>query len=270
MAEQPLALEWLVFIRDHGTDLKVTLGERALASLLPTYGQGKNIFVTMSGLARVTGWSRMTVIKHRNGLIAKGLLEDITGDPSRQTRIYRLTVPDYLPQSIQNMDKGVQNLYTTCTESEHNIKPIIKQEDQASKRRSTRGKTEKRTPVTSEHLRLSSATSPRAVTSSAPLDTPAPGSQVSGHSYTFWEKDGSWVVFPVARVKHQPKNAEVVTLSDEEDELYLSFFRGGKELNRSRREFLTGSPEERAEQMGYIRDHWDEVSPLRDDEYEAA
>ena len=47
MTEQPLSLQWLCFIRDHGLDLKVTQGERALASLLPTYGQGKKIYVTM-------------------------------------------------------------------------------------------------------------------------------------------------------------------------------------------------------------------------------
>jgi hypothetical protein len=69
MAEQPLSLQWLCFIRDHGKDLKATLGERGLASLLVTYGQGKNIYVTMKSLARVTGWSRTTVIKHRDGLL---------------------------------------------------------------------------------------------------------------------------------------------------------------------------------------------------------
>jgi hypothetical protein len=94
----PLALEWFCFIRDHGLDLKVTQGERALASLLPTYGQGKNIFVSMVTLSKITGWSRTTVRKHRDGLIVKGLLEDITGDPDRQLRTYRLTMPGYVSE----------------------------------------------------------------------------------------------------------------------------------------------------------------------------
>jgi hypothetical protein len=129
MSEQPLALQWLCFIRDHGVDLKVTLGERALASLLPTYGQGKNIYVTMKSLARVTGWSRNTVTKHRDGLIAKGLLEDITGDPDKQVRTYRLTVPGYvegaqiLSTPAQILSTPAQILSTPCSESEHNIKP---------------------------------------------------------------------------------------------------------------------------------------------------
>jgi hypothetical protein len=128
MTSQPLALQWLVFIRDHGLDLKVTLGERALASLLPTYGQGKNITVRMKSLARVTGWSRTTVLKHRDGLIAKGLLEDITGDPDKQERTYRLTMPGYFSEGVQNLDTGVQNLDRGCSDSAHNIKTEIKTE----------------------------------------------------------------------------------------------------------------------------------------------
>lgn len=130
MATQPMSLEWLCYIRDHGKELDVTLGERALASLLPTYGQGKNITVTMKGLADVTGWSRTTVIKHRDGLLAKGLLEDITGNPENQKRVYKLNTP-----GVQNIDEGVQNLNTpvqildtTCTEVGHNIKSEIKLE----------------------------------------------------------------------------------------------------------------------------------------------
>lgn len=67
-----------------------------------------------------------------------------------------------------------------------------------------------------------------------------------------------------------PKNAKHVTLSVEEDEFYLSFFRGGKEINRSRAEFLTDSPEERARTIEYVRDHWDEVEPMQDDAYDQA
>ncbi len=139
MADQPLALQWLCFIRDHGTDLKVTLGERALASLLPTYGQGKNIFVSMVTLSKTTGWSRNTVKKHRDGLIAKGLLEDITGDPDKQLRTYRLTTPVYvchepgqnLTTPGQILTTPDQNLTTPWSKSDHNIKPLDQELDQA-------------------------------------------------------------------------------------------------------------------------------------------
>jgi hypothetical protein len=125
MAAQPLALQWLCIIRDHGTDLKVTQGERALASLLPTYGQGQHIFVSMHSLAAVTGWSRNTVKKHRDGLIAKGLLEDITGDPDRLLRTYRLTMPDYVTQGGSDIDLGMGQI---LTQGGSNIDPNIKSE----------------------------------------------------------------------------------------------------------------------------------------------
>lgn len=139
MSEQPLALAWLCFIRDHGLDLKVTLGERALASLLPTYGQGKDIYVSMHTLAKMTGWSRNTVKKHRDGLIARGLLEDITGDPDKQSRTYRLTMPGYVsqtgsdidPGAGQNLTQGDQNLTQGGSESDHNIKLEDQEVDQA-------------------------------------------------------------------------------------------------------------------------------------------
>lgn len=139
MPEQPLALQWLCFIRDHGVDLKVTLGERALASLLPTYGQGKKIFVSMVTLAKVTGWSRNTVKKHRDGLIAKGLLEDITGDPDKQSRTYRLKTPGYVlePGQIlttpgQILTTPGQILTTPWSNIDHNIKLEIEIENQSS------------------------------------------------------------------------------------------------------------------------------------------
>jgi hypothetical protein len=101
----------------------------------------------------------------------------------------------------------------------------------------------------------SSARSSRASKSSArrrvsvPPIAPAPGPQVSQHSYTYWEKDGSWFVFPAAQVKHPAKDAMTVTLSVEEDEFYQTFFRGGLEFNRCRVDFLTDGPEERAEDI---------------------
>jgi hypothetical protein len=150
MADQPLALQWLCFIRDHGLDLKVTQGERALASLLPTYGQGRNIFVSTAKLTKITGWSENTVRKARNGLIAKGLLEDITGDPDRQLRTYRLTMPGYVsgdapegrvydsatPSEFDpspSISEGVppQNLTPSPSESDPYIKPLDQDLDQA-------------------------------------------------------------------------------------------------------------------------------------------
>ena len=146
----PLALEWLCFLRDHGHDLKVTLGERALASLLPTYGQGKNIYVSMVTRSKKTGWSRTTVRKHRDGLIAKGLLEDITWNPDKQERTYRLTMPGYVSHELgreatqqtpelgqnlttpdQNLTTPDQNLTTPWPGSDHNIKLLDQGLDQA-------------------------------------------------------------------------------------------------------------------------------------------
>ena len=86
----PLALEWLVFLRDHGQDLKLTKEARVLASVLPTYGEGKKIFATMVTLSKVTGMKRETVRNARRELQDKGLLEDITGDPDKQERIERI------------------------------------------------------------------------------------------------------------------------------------------------------------------------------------
>lgn len=145
MADQPLSLAWLCFLRDHGADLKVTTPERALASALVTYGEGKNIFASMVTLAKVTGMKRDTVIKARRGLQDKGLIEDITGDPDRQSRTYRLTMPGYVsperdtPQGVQEMDTPIQEMGTPCppngtppvqemgTTSSFRIKPEIKQ-----------------------------------------------------------------------------------------------------------------------------------------------
>lgn len=98
--QSPLALQWLVFIRDHGVDLKISKEARVLASVLPTYGQGKNIFVTMKGLSKILPMKRDTIIAARQELEDKGLLEDITGKPKseKQERTYRLTLPGYVEE----------------------------------------------------------------------------------------------------------------------------------------------------------------------------
>ena len=101
MAEQPLSLQWLCFIRDHGVDLRVSKEARVLASLLPTYGEGKNIYVSMVKLTKKSGMKRETVRNARRELEDKGLLEDITGDPGKQSRTYRLAVPSYVvPEGV--------------------------------------------------------------------------------------------------------------------------------------------------------------------------
>lgn len=134
--QQPLSLQWLVYIRDHGLDLDVTLGERALASILPTYGKGERIFVSMHTLARATGWSRNTVKKHRDGLIKKGLLKDIEPDEKKQSRTYRLAIPSeggqILTQGDQILTQGGQELTQGGSESDHNINGLDQDSDQAA------------------------------------------------------------------------------------------------------------------------------------------
>jgi hypothetical protein len=140
MADQPLSLQWLCFLRDHGHDLKVTVGERALASLLPTYGAGQTIFVSMHTLSKLTGMSRNTVKKARDGLVLKGLLEDITGDPDKALRTYRLIVPGYISHGGSEFDPGVgqnltqvgQNLTQGGSEFDPNIKQLNQEGDQAT------------------------------------------------------------------------------------------------------------------------------------------
>lgn len=96
----PLALEWAVFVRDYGVDLKLSKEARVLGLALMTYGQGRNIFASMVTLSKVTGMKRDTVIKARRELQDKGLLEDITGDPDKQGRTYRLAMPDYVKEGF--------------------------------------------------------------------------------------------------------------------------------------------------------------------------
>jgi hypothetical protein len=143
MSEQPpLALQWLVHIRDHE---KLTTPELALAAVLVTYGEGKNIFASMVTLAEKTGMSRPTVIKARNGLLEKKLLADITGDPDKQSRTYRLNVPVKdaytceAPQGVKELDTQVSKSFTPpVKELDTPVKEIdttsssrIKQENQA-------------------------------------------------------------------------------------------------------------------------------------------
>jgi DNA-binding Lrp family transcriptional regulator len=97
----PLALQWAVFIRDHGTDLKLSKEARVLGLALLTYGEGKKIFASMVTLSKVTGMKRETVRNARQELEDKGLLEDITGKPKseKQERTYRLRIPGYATSS---------------------------------------------------------------------------------------------------------------------------------------------------------------------------
>jgi len=144
MTEQPLSLTWLCFIRDHGVDLKVSKEARVLASVLPTYGQGKKIFVSMVSLSKVTGMKRETVRNARQELEDKFLLEDITGKPKdeQQERTYRLTMPGYVvPESatpkvvLERTTPGpledhplVPERTTPGPLEDHNIKSEIKPE----------------------------------------------------------------------------------------------------------------------------------------------
>ena len=143
-SKPPLALEWLVFLRNCGADLKLSKEARVLSAVLPTYGEGKKIFATMVTLAKVTGMKRETVRNARRELQDKGLLEDITGDPAKQERTYRLSMPGYVSET--NMPKVVPERTTPGPQEDHplvperttpgpqgdhNIKLVDQEEDQA-------------------------------------------------------------------------------------------------------------------------------------------
>jgi hypothetical protein len=218
----PLALEWLCFLRDHGQDLKLTLGERALASLLPTYGEGKNIFVSTAKLAKITGWSETTVRKHRNGLIARGLLEDVTGDPDRQLRTYRLIMPGYVepPQNLTPSPADIEGvppqiLTPSPSESDPNIKHLDQDLDQA---------TTSSLPAAPEEV-ASQSFQGQSQTQDPGRASSATGSLASGdpkNTFIVWQaksgpRAGEWVDYTAARPpRHQPKDAVTVSLSLDE------------------------------------------------------
>ena len=137
MANQPLSLAWACFIREHGQDLKISKEARVLALALLTYGAGQRIFASMVTLSGVTGMKRDTVRKARRELQDKGLLEDITGDPAKQERTYRLTVPGYVvperttPGPLED-HPVVPERTTPGPREDHNIKPLDLDLDQAA------------------------------------------------------------------------------------------------------------------------------------------
>lgn len=121
----PLALQWAVFIRDHGTDLKLTKEARVLALALLTYGEGKKIYATMVTLSKVTGMKRETVRNARQELEDKGLLEDITGKPKseKQERTYRLALPGYVEDASAGRLQVVPERTTRGPLEDHPVVP---------------------------------------------------------------------------------------------------------------------------------------------------
>ena len=113
MPEQPLALKWLCYIRDNKIRLSNAAGN--LARLLPTYGQGKNIYVSLTTLKDVSGMSWEGLLGARDQLLELGLIEDITkdepGKKPKQRRTYRLTIPEN--------HSGEQSGTTLVTEVDH-------------------------------------------------------------------------------------------------------------------------------------------------------
>jgi len=112
MSDQPLVLQWLCHIRDNADELQLSRNARALAGLLVTYGAGQSIYVSMVNLARNLGMGRSTVIAARRELEDRGLLEDITEKPDKQSRTYRLVIP----QGVLSQDTL---LSVTCPEPRH-------------------------------------------------------------------------------------------------------------------------------------------------------
>jgi hypothetical protein len=100
----------------------------------------------------------------------------------------------------------------------------------------------------------------RAMVSTDP--TGASGDELD-RSFTLWERDGTWFVFPVATVKRPAKTARTVILTAAEHDFYRTEFRGDGRDNTRRAAFLTATSDERTaliEETGHAADHPDRVS----------
>jgi hypothetical protein len=86
----PLALTWLRAMRD----IPLTVYERALGSILCTYGRGENITVSMETMVRLTGMARNTIRDALKGMRRKGVLVQLREGRGRgNTGLYRLAIP---------------------------------------------------------------------------------------------------------------------------------------------------------------------------------
>jgi hypothetical protein len=205
----PLALQWAVFIREHGTDLKLSKEARVLGLALITYGEGKRIFASMVTLAEKTGMKRETVRKARRELQDKGLLEDITGDPSKQERTYRLTTPGYVVPEEGRVatvyeDKVVPERATPGPQEDHNINLLDQSRDQQLHQASqARGDVVDVSPKRDEGV----------------VDGFSRPEADPGNTFILWQaksgpRKGTWVEYTLARPpRHRPKDARQVTLT---------------------------------------------------------
>jgi hypothetical protein len=86
----PLALEWLRAMRD----IPLTAYERALGSILCTYGRGEDIHITIETMMRQTGFIKRTVSTALKGMLRKGILVQLREGRGRgNTNKYRLAIP---------------------------------------------------------------------------------------------------------------------------------------------------------------------------------
>jgi hypothetical protein len=86
----PLALEWLRAMRD----IPLTAYERALGSILCTYGRGEDIHITIETMMRQTGFIKRTVSTALKGMLRKGVLVQLREGRGRgNTNKYRLAIP---------------------------------------------------------------------------------------------------------------------------------------------------------------------------------
>lgn len=253
-------------------DRKLTSTQKLVAVNIAQHADwktGRNSHPGNDRIAAETALSKRAVINAVTELVNQGwLIKTYSGRGATSTKAneYSLSIPGMMTMthdqsasdasqsaygSIQSAseDSSKCSTFTTST----SISTSVTTSSSKAEEKAVKEKTgKKRTKITQEHLGLS----PRALEgSSASLGSPAPGPQGSGHSYTYWEKDGSWFVFPAEQVKYKAKGAVTVTLSDEENDFYQTFFRGGKHLNEPRKIFLETSPEQRVEDMAWIANH---------------
>lgn len=226
-------------------------------------------------IAEETGLSEISVKRAIPELVSQGWLfrtYNGRGASSKKASEYALKLPDTMilcqgDEGIQSITESVQSITedTSKYQGDTTSTPDLPLTTSFREEKVVGGK--KGRKITKEDNGLSSvppSSSAPSVASSVPEN--------AARTYVYWESrdvPGTWFVFPVGKALRAPKSAQSVTLSAQEDEFYQKFFRGGKEINRSRAEFLTGSPEERAGNIEYIRDR-PELHPMTDDEYNEA
>jgi hypothetical protein len=266
-------------------DRKLTTAQKIIGLCLARYADwatGEHSHPGNKLIAEECGMTERTVERNTPALLDQGWLIQTyrgQGRNSSYANEYRLSLPDMMSvtHDVQTDIVSSQTDIVSSSNRHHvgtpshspSHLPSLLEENQ---KRTGGEKKKRRRAITENDLGLSSVPPSSSAPSVDPGDMASSVPESADRTYVLWESrdvPGKWFVFPVGKALRAPKSAGKVTLSAEEDEFYREFFRGGKELNRSRAEFLTGSPEERARNIEYIRDR-PGLHPMTDDEYSRA